>query len=418
MIDVDVKEIESETIAAFICDSSIQTKLKELSEEDFSNKYNRYFFKIMQKMYLNKLEINFATIRNEIIGSEDGAKLNEIIMSYVANFVTSSSIDSNISKLKDITLRKKMRESLKKANESLENFDDVDVIKNTLIKEFKGFTSCKSNAVENVVEVLMTTLEDIEKQKDKKGMKTGFWKLDVLTDGFHENELTCIGARPGTGKTAFALNIATNVAQQNNVLFCSLEMSESQIMQRIIGSYANINTQFLRNGKIKKEEYERLAQATQKIANLHLKIDATTRYVEDIENIIIELKEKNEVDLVVIDYLTLLESKNKYASRELEVAAISRRLKLLALDLHIPIVILVQLNREAENKVPTMANIRESGSIEQNCDNIIFLHIKEQENKSLITNMQVILEKQRQGRTGVIEVRFNKQFSQFQNIEQ
>lgn len=195
-------------------------------------------------------------------------------------------------------------------------------------------------------------------------------------------------------------------------------MSENQIMQRIIGSYANINTQFLRNGRIKKDEYERLAQATQKIANLNLKIDATTRCIEDIENTIIELKDKNEVDLVVIDYLTLLESKNKYASRELEVAAISRKLKLLALDLHIPIIILVQLNREAENKVPTMATIRESGSIEQNCDNIIFLYDKEQEAKNLITNMQVILEKQRQGRTGVVEVRFNKQFSKFQNIEQ
>lgn len=221
----------------------------------------------------------------------------------------------------------------------------------------------------------------------------------------------------GTGKTAFALNIATNVARNNNVLFCSLEMSENQIMQRVIGSFADINTQFLRSGKIKKEEYERLATATQKIANLKLKIDATTRYIEDIENLITELKEKNEVDLVIIDYLTLLKSKSKYSSRELEVAAISRQLKLLALDLHLPIIILVQLNREAENKAPTMATIRESGSIEQNCDNIIFLYDKK-ENKSMISNMQVILEKQRQGRTGVLEVRFNKQYSRFQNIEQ
>lgn len=244
---------------------------------------------------------------------------------------------------------------------------------------------------------------------------TGFFELDKLTDGLHENELTAIGARPGTGKTAFALNIATRISKKKKVYFCSLEMSSEQIMQRIIANYCYINTQFLRTGRINQDDMAKIAKGTDKIIDLNLNIDTKTRNIEDLENIAYALKDKNEIDLLIIDYLTLLKSKEKYMSRELEVAEISRRLKLLALDLNIPILVLVQLNRDAENKVPTMANIRESGSIEQNCDNIIFLHNSSDE-KRVVETIDVILEKQRQGTTGKIQLNFDKKYSYFKNI--
>lgn len=191
-------------------------------------------------------------------------------------------------------------------------------------------------------------------------------------------------------------------------------MSSEQLMQRIIANYCSINTQFLRTGRIQDNEVIKIADQTNDILNLNLKIDTKTREIEELENIVINLKDKNEIDLLIIDYLTLLKSREKYMSRELEVADISRKLKLLALDLHIPIIILVQLNRDAENKVPSMSNIRESGSIEQNCDNIIFLH-KEDNEKKLVENIKVILEKQRQGGTGVVELKFDKKYSRFSN---
>ena len=257
------------------------------------------------------------------------------------------------------------------------------------------------------------------KKKKQKGddysFYTGFFDLDKYTDGLHDSELTCVGARPGVGKTAFALNIAINIAQKGKkVYFCSLEMSAEQIMQRIIGYYTGINTQFLRTGRLKNEEMAKIAEQTNNILSLNLKIDTKIRYIEDLENVIFELKEKEEIDVLIVDYLTLLKSKEKFAIRELEVAEISRKLKLLALDLKIPVVILVQLNRDAENKVPTMANIRESGSIEQNCDNIIFLHNEDLDKQPNI--ITVILEKQRQGTTGSLKLMFNKRYSRFVNI--
>lgn len=185
MINIDTKELESEIIAAFICDNDTHKKINELGDECFTNKYNKYFFNIIQKMYLNKSDINFATLRNEILGNEDSNKLTEIIMSYVENFVTASSIDSNITKLKDVALRKKVQTSLKKATQEIEDLNQsVDTIKNNLTKELKEYTNSLVNGVENVTKILVNTLEEIERQKDKKGMTTGFWKLDILTDRF------------------------------------------------------------------------------------------------------------------------------------------------------------------------------------------------------------------------------------------
>lgn len=197
MINIDTKALEAEIISALICDSDTHSKIKELNQEHFTNKYNKYFFNIIQKLYLNKQEISFMSIRNAILGNEKSAKLSEIVMSYVENFITSSSIDSTIAKLKDITSRKKMQSALKKAMDNAENMEqELDSVKNNLIAELKEITDSKVAGSETITEILMNTLEEIEKQKDKKGMTTGFWKLDVLTDGLHDNELTCIGARP------------------------------------------------------------------------------------------------------------------------------------------------------------------------------------------------------------------------------
>lgn len=419
MIAYDTNQIETEIIATFIIDKESQGKIRELSEEDFTDKRNKYFFNVIQKMFINKQEIDYVSLRNSLTkGNSNDKKIVDALDNYIENMVTVSAIDSNIEKLKDISTRNNLQKSLDKANKAIEDFENIEEIKGTLIKDLKGISNFEKMQAINITDALIITLDDMEEQKNKKEqMSTGFRDLDILTDGLHRNELTCIGARPGTGKTAFALNIAANIAKKSNVYFCSLEMSETQLVQRLLGRYSLVNTQFLRNGKIKPEEYERVATATNNIVNLKLKIDTKSRYIEEIETTITNLKEKGEVDILIIDYLTLLKSKFKYQSRELEVADISRRLKLLALDLHIPIIILVQLNREAENKVPTMANIRESGSIEQNCDNIIFLYDPEQEENKLKTKIQIILEKQRQGRTGKLDLCFDKKYSLFESYE-
>lgn len=415
-----IEFLENNIIAAFITDKSSHYKIKELSEEFFMTEKSKKIFKIIKNLFLNHEEINIITITNKLTSGKNSTKILEELIKITDEVIINVNIDTYIEKLKDIHLRNKIQKIIVNTAKKINNVEfDVQDIKKELIKNLISIKDERQlDNAESIQDSFTKTLDSIESKHNKSedfSYFTGFFELDKLTDGLHENELTAIGARPGVGKTAFAINIATNIAKKKRkVYFCSLEMSSEQLMQRIIANYCSINTQFLRTGRIQDNEVIKIADQTNDILNLNLKIDTKTREIEELENIVINLKDKNEIDLLIIDYLTLLKSREKYMSRELEVADISRKLKLLALDLHIPIIILVQLNRDAENKVPCMSNIRESGSIEQNCDNIIFLH-KEDNEKKLVENIKVILEKQRQGGTGVVELKFDKKYSRFSN---
>lgn len=418
----EIEILEDNILGAFLVDTSTHKYIADLKTETFISSNAKKVFKIIKDMYLNKQDINLISVNNVL--STGITKKNDTLKYLVTitdKIVTTSAVEECINKLKDVKIRIALKEIITKTYDELK---DVNVsaigIKNNLVKKIDKIKDNSNNTIaSSVQDTLSKTLDEIEK-KYKVGedysLYTGFFDLDKLTDGLHENELTAIGARPGTGKTAFAINIAENIAKNGKkVYFLSLEMSKEQLMQRIIANYCKINTQFLRTGRVQLEEIKKIAEKTNDILKLKLSIDTKTRYIEELEEIATNLKQKNNIDVLIIDYLTLLKSKEKYAIRELEVAEISRRLKLLALDLNIPILILVQLNRDAENKVPSMANIRESGSIEQNCDNIIFLH-KEEQDKKLVEIIQVILEKQRQGGTGTLKLKFDKKYSRFYNI--
>lgn len=418
----EIEFLEEQIIGFFIIREETHKYIKQLSEEFFITKKCKAFYKVIKELYLEKQEINVITINNKLsTGLQNkGVEVIKTICNITDSVVIHSDIEVSINKLKDIHLRAKILKLISKINAEIKDpLSDISSIKKELQEELNKLKSDNEvNYGESMQDVLCKTLDLIE-EKNKKGddlsLYTGFFKLDALTDGLHENELTCIGARPGTGKTAFALQIAINIAYKNKKVFYScLEMSPEQLMHRILANQCRINSQFLRNGRVKQEEFEKIGQNAPKILDLNLKLDTKSKYIEEIENMAYTLKDRDELDVLIIDYLTLLKTKQKFGSRELEVADISRRLKLLALELHIPIIILVQLNRDAENKVPTMANIRESGSIEQNCDNIIFLY-NENTEESNVQMIDVILEKQRQGATGTLKLKFNKAFSNFSN---
>lgn len=415
----DIELLENQIIGSFILDKDTHRYINKLTEGYFSLDNSRKIFNVIKQLYKENEEISVITINNKLAVNTDKTQVLKKLFEITDNIITTSDIKIAVEKLKDNYNRKQIHKLILKVNKDIRNADKtVNEIKKEIMQDINNIKNDAENIAENMQDVFIKVLGDIEEKKQKGDdytFYTGFFDLDKYTDGLHNSELTCIGARPGVGKTAFALNIAINIAQKGKkVYFCSLEMSAEQIMQRIIGYYTGINTQFLRTGRLKNEEMAKIAEQTNNILSLNLKIDTKIRYIEDLENIISELKEKEEIDILIVDYLTLLKSKEKFAIRELEVAEISRKLKLLALDLKIPVVILVQLNRDAENKVPTMANIRESGSIEQNCDNIIFLHNEDLDKQPNI--ITVILEKQRQGTTGSLKLMFNKRHSRFVNI--
>lgn len=415
----DIELLENQIIGSFILDKDTHRYINKLTESYFSLDNSKKIFNIIKQLHKENKEISVITINNKLAVNTDETQVLKKLFEITDNIITTADIKTAIEKLKDNYNRKEIHKLILKINKDIRNADKtVSEIKKEIMQDINNIKNDAENIAENMQDVFIKVLGDIEEKKQKGddySFYTGFFDLDKYTDGLHNSELTCIGARPGVGKTAFALNIAINIAQKGKkVYFCSLEMSAEQIMQRIIGYYTGINTQFLRTGRLKNEEMAKIAEQTNNILSLNLKIDTKIRYIEDLENVIFELKEKEEIDVLIVDYLTLLKSKEKFAIRELEVAEISRKLKLLALDLKIPVIILVQLNRDAENKVPTMANIRESGSIEQNCDNIIFLHNEDLDKQPNI--ITVILEKQRQGTTGSLKLMFNKRYSRFVNI--
>lgn len=415
----DIELLENQILGSFILDKDTHRYINKLTEGHFSLESSKKIFNVIKQLYKENEEINVITINNKLAVNTDKTQVLRKLFEITDNIITTADVKTAIEKLKDNYNRKEIHKLIIKVNKDIRNADkSVNEIKKEIIQNLNNIKNDEKNIVDNMQDIFIKVLGEIEK-KNQKGddysFYTGFFDLDKYTDGLHDSELTCVGARPGVGKTAFALNIAINIAQKGKkVYFCSLEMSAEQIMQRIIAYYTGINTQFLRTGRLKNEEMAKIAEQTNNILSLNLKIDTKIRYIEDLENVISELKEKEEIDVLIVDYLTLLKSKEKFAIRELEVAEISRKLKLLALDLKIPIIILVQLNRDAENKLPTMANIRESGSIEQNCDNIIFLHNEDLDKQPNI--ITVILEKQRQGTTGTLKLMFNKRHSRFVNI--
>ena len=218
----------------------------------------------------------------------------------------------------------------------------------------------------------------------------------------------------GVGKTTFSLQIANKIAEKNKkVAYVSLEMSEEQIIQKLLSKRARVNSRKIRNGDLEPNEINKIGLACGEIAGLPISILTKANTIQKIEIKARRMKNKDKLDLLIIDYLQLVRNIGNFKSREQEVADISRTLKLLSLELEIPIVALCQLNRNASRNEPTLADIRESGSIEQDADNVIFLYQQNEENNIVTVDLQ----KQRAGNTGKTILKFNKVNSEFVNIE-
>ena len=262
---------------------------------------------------------------------------------------------------------------------------------------------------------------------DITGIATGFAELDKMTAGFQRNDLIIVGARPSVGKTAFALNIAQNVATKTdeNVAIFSLEMGAEQLVMRMLCAEGNIDAQRLRTGSLTDEDWGKLTMAMGSLSNAGIFIDDSPGVrVQDIRAKCRRLKqEQGGLGMILIDYLQLvLGSGRSGENRQQEVSEISRSLKALARELQVPVIALSQLSRGVEqrqDKRPMMSDIRESGSIEQDADIVAFLYRddyydKESENKNII---EIIIAKQRNGPTGTVSLAFVKEYNKFVNLE-
>lgn len=383
----------------------------DIEELDFINQKNRAIAKAIIELRTAKKEVSILSVQNKTKGEQ------KEVLRYIAdlgNYVIGITVDNCYNKLKELSKKRKVYELAQKILGEITEKENIDIYIQDCIDKLNNIE--KINTKEKTFkEQVAETASEIERNylnRNDYSLYTGIFDLDKLTCGLHNQELTIIGARPGMGKTTLTLQIAQNIAKEKNVVFVSLEMSDIQLIQKMIAKHSMINSYKMRLGTLEDNDWNKIAEASVKISDLKLKVDTKIRTIQEIELMAKRLKNKEEIDLLIIDYIQLLKSQGKFNLREQEVAEISRRLKLLSLELNIPIIALCQLNRNANIGEPTLADLRESGSLEQDADNIIFIYKEDEE--SNITTLK--LAKQRAGDTGKVKVKFNKQLSMFVNL--
>lgn len=311
------------------------------------------------------------------------------------------------------------------------NYQDIDVLIDMAEAEmFKVSDKKTATGLVGSMEIVKTSIEKIEelykRKSDITGVPTGFSELDKMTAGFHSGEFTIIAARPSMGKTAFSLNIASHIGLKAKkvVAYFSLEMGKEAVMTRMLAAEAKVSMTELRSGKVQDSSWPRLINAAGLLSESSIYIDDTPGISPfEIRARCRRLKAQKGLDIIIIDYLQMMDLKQKVESRERAVAEISRNLKALAKEMQVPIIALAQLNRGVEGRSdrrPMLSDLRESGSIEQDADVIMMLYrddYYDKDDPDKQGHAEVIIAKQRNGPTGTAKMRFDAKTNRFKDAE-
>lgn len=425
-------EAEQAVLGAIILEGeSIIKAIEIISPEDFYSERHRKIYQAMLELFDKNEPIDLITLSEHL---KDKGEIDEIGgVSYLSNLATVVPTSANIRYHAKLIREKALLRSLiracteivTKVYEEPEDAEEmIDYAERLIFEISEKRTNTNFYPMKDVVKQTFRIIENMyEKKSVVTGISSGFTDLDALTSGFQPGDLIIIGGRPGMGKTAFSLNIAQHVGVEigEPVAFFSLEMSKEQVAMRLLSSMAMVNSSALRKGFISKKDWQRITDAAVKLSEAPIYIDDSSQMsVLEIRAKARRLKmEKGRLGLIIIDYLQLMRSRNNYEVREQEIAEISRSLKAMAKELKVPVIALSQLNRSVEknsDKRPTLANLRESGAIEQDADVIIFLYRDEVYNKKNPANKgkaEVIVAKQRNGPTDVIYLTFLSDYMRF-----
>lgn len=404
--------------------------LNQLNVDDFYDNRNKVILKTMLDLHNKNRPIDVVTITSLLT---DRNKLNDAggidyLFELSEAVPTIAHTDYYIEMLKEKTKLRRIIEISSNAAENAMNVpDDVNAFIDTLERDLLGVTRNSSNAraknTRDIVNVVTEKLLRIKGNQEIIGLPSGYKELDQLTLGFQNGNLIILAARPSMGKTAFALNIISNNPSKRCLIF-SLEMSAELLIQRFLSSVGKMASKPLKNGTSIKFAKERYYAAAQKVAEMNVIIDDDSS--NTINDIIAKCRKENadeKLDLIVIDYLQLINGVSK-GDRQQQISEFSRKLKLLARELDVPIICLSQLSREVEkrqDKHPMMSDLRESGAIEQDADIVLFLYrdsyYRNGESPE-IDETEVIVSKNRDGATGVGKVAFEKMFGRFSDIKE
>ena len=452
-------EAEQTVLGSILLNNEIFDEISDIKEDYFYNPINKKIFKIINDLLSKGLLANPITLKNyftneneltEIGGAEYLVKLtkfstSKIQIKYYADLLHDLKIRRNLIEISretlDETLNKNSEVNAEQIIESAEKklFD---------IAERGRFNKSYVEFKDALLETIAMASSAYKNEEGIVGVPTGLKDLDDRLGGLHKQDLLIIAGRPSMGKTALATNIAFNAAKKlldkekkSSIVFFSLEMSSEQLSTRILSEQSRIKSNDIRRGKINQDEFEKFIETSKNLENLPLFIDDTPAItISTLSNRARRIKRMHGLDLVVVDYIQLMKSGNyKNEGRVQEIGEITQGLKALAKELDVPVLALSQLSRAVEqrdDKKPQLADLRESGSIEQDADVVMFVyreeyyleklepkvgtaeHVEWQEKMSLVHNLaELIIGKQRHGPTGIIRLEFESAFTKFKDAQ-
>ena len=402
-----------------------------LNSEDFYLEEHKQIYLAMQGLFMANSEIDVVTLIDMLVtkgiynksGGEDYIRTLTDAVPDALNIKDYARIVKEKSVLRQlIAASSEISEAAYSEQESV--IDIIDHAENLIFNIAQGRDTKGFRHIKDVLGDVYAHLHDLNTNKEAtQGTQTGFSALDRVLAGLGKSDLVLVGARPGMGKTSFALNIATNVAKQTKKTVCifSLEMSADQLVNRVLSSEALVNSYSLRTGELAPNDWENLARAAGELAGCDILIDDTSGMT--VTAMKAKLRRVKNLGMVIIDYLGLMSGDKHTDNRVQEVSEISRSLKIMAKELMVPIVCCAQLSRGPESrtdKKPMLSDLRDSGAIEQDADTVIFLYrseyYKTDEAGQDTSIAEVIIAKNRHGSTGTVNMGWNGQFTKFVTI--
>ena len=429
---------EKSLLGAIMLDENVLPEvITAVRPNDFYEENHQVIFEAMQNLYDEHKPIDLLTLTNELKSLK---KLKQIggaaYLTELSNFVPAA---SHAKAYADIVNKASTQRRLIKAGTEIINkaYEDGAEINELVGKAEQELFEVSDNVVRSdyqpINELLADTFERIETlQKNKgalRGLKTGFRDIDKKTAGLQKGDLIIVGARPAMGKTTFAKNLTYNIANINKkgVLFFSMEMAANEIIERMISDVSGVNNWNIRTGNVSEDEFAKIGDAMAELNELPIYIDDTSSMtIMELRNKARRAMHDHDIGIVIVDYLQLISGSDRYAgNRVQEVTEISRGLKILARELNIPVVALAQLSRNVtgrDNPRPVLSDLRESGSIEQDADLVLFLHrpdyYKQNDDNYEPTHItEMIIAKHRHGEVGKIELYFHPELLRFMSLD-
>lgn len=418
--------------AMFLTKKALSRALELLNGSEFYLDNHAKIFECIKAIDARGGVVDITTVSDELKNRKWLKQVGDIeyLTEVIESVPSAANIDEYIKIVEDKSiLRRLIDEATSIITDSYNKGNNItEVIEDAEKKIFDVSKSLRSTEFKPIQDVLYKTQSDLEKlaanKGDITGIPSGFYELDKLTSGFHPHELIIIAARPGMGKTAIALNMVTNMAinSKKTVALFNMEMGAEQLATRMLSSVGQIDGSKLKTGNLEHSDWKRVNEAISRLSNTNIYIDDTAgNTVGEIRSKCRKLATSPQgLDIVVIDYLTLIQGSSKNgANRQQEVADISRALKTMAMELNVPVIALSQLSRGIEQRVdkkPMLSDLRESGAIEQDADIVAFLHCSDEEREKENSMMEFVIRKHRNGPLADVPLIFQRNTSTFVNV--